>query len=100
MKIIALENEIPGFSTEDFQPHLHEEAQRIWQLHKGGVIREIYFKADRHEAVLILECRDEYEAQAVIDTLPLVEAGLVTFEIIPLVAYDGYERPFGERRTE
>ena len=97
MKILAIENEIPGFSADDFQPHLHEEAQRIWQLHKGGVIREIYFRADRHEAVLILECRDELEAQAVIDTLPLVEAGLVTFELIPLVAYDGYERLFGKR---
>jgi len=73
MKIIALENEIPGFSTEDFQPHLHEEAQRIWQLHKSGVIREIYLRSDRHETVLKLECRDEFEAQAVIDTLPLVE---------------------------
>ena len=99
MKILALENEITGFSADDYQPHLHDEAQRIWQLHKQGVIREIYFRADRHEAVLILECRDQHVAQAIIDTLPLVEAGLVTFELIPLVAYDGYERLFGQRRT-
>ncbi len=97
MKILAIENEITGFSADDFQPHLHDEAQRIWQLHKQGVIREIYFRANRHEAVLILECPNENAAQTVVNTLPLVEAGLVTFELIPLVAYDGYERLFGKR---
>ena len=58
------------------------------------MIRETYFRQDRSTAVLILECADATEAEAVLQTLPMVRAGLITFEIIPLVAYPGFARLF------
>jgi hypothetical protein len=60
------------------------------------VIREVYFRADRHAAVLVLECASSEEAQAVLATLPLVAAGLITFEVIPLAPYPGFARLFSE----
>jgi hypothetical protein len=36
------------------------------------------------------------EAQRLLETLPLVQAGLITFEVIPLIPYPGFERLFGE----
>jgi hypothetical protein len=38
----------------------------------SGLIRELYFRADRHEAVLVLECTNVDDAQSVLNTLPLV----------------------------
>jgi len=92
MKILALENEASGVTPELFAPLLKSEAVRIWELYKSGQLREIYFRKDRTVAVLILECGDENEAHHLLATLPLVQAGLIDFEIIPLVPYPGFER--------
>jgi muconolactone delta-isomerase len=97
MKILALEKEIPGITDDQFAPPLlKEEAMRAWELHQTGIIRELYFRPDRNEAVLILECKDVEEAQSVLATLPLVKSGLIAFEIFPLVPYDGFARLFSE----
>jgi hypothetical protein len=99
MKILALEVETPGVSGKQFRPHLEAEAARVWELYQAGVIRELYFNPERHTAVLVLECADQEEAGQALSTLPLVQAGLIRFEVIPLVAYDGFARLFGKERT-
>ena len=99
MKILALEKEVPGIADGQYEPHLREEARRVWDLHQAGVIREMYFQADHSRAVLILECTDCRDAATVLDSLPLVRQGLIAFELIPLVAYPGFERLFGPGET-
>lgn len=94
MKILAIEKESPGVSTRDFVPHLRDEAKAGWELYKEGVIREMYFRDDKPEAILILECKDLDEAREKLSGLPLVEKGLISFELIPLRPYHGYERLF------
>ena len=94
MKLLAIEHEVPGKTAPDFVPHLRTEAQRVWELSQAGVIRESYFRADRNEAVLVLECAGVEEAEELLDSLPLVRAGLIQFEIIPLKAYPGFARLF------
>ena len=75
-------------------PHLKAEAQRVWQLYQEGVLREIYFRQDRSEAVLILECDDIETAKQTLHSLPLVQSGLIEFELIPLGPYPGFARQF------
>jgi muconolactone delta-isomerase len=94
MKFLALEKELPGSSAKAFQLLLKAEAQRIWELQQAGVIREIYFNSNRHTAVIMLECPDSAEAGRTLATLPLVTAGLIAFELIPLAPYDGLARLF------
>ncbi len=94
MKLLALERDMPGATDGEFAPHLQAEALAIWRLMQAGVIREAYFRTDRHAAVLVLECMDVDDAQTTLNTLPLVRAELITFEIIPLTAYSGFARLF------
>ena len=95
MKILALETDAPGADKGAFTAALLQaEARRAWELLQAGVVRELYFRADRHAAVLVLECASTEEAQAVLATLPLVAAGLITFEVIPLAPYPGFARLF------
>jgi muconolactone delta-isomerase len=94
MKILALEKELPGTTVELFQPLLKPEAARVWELTQSGVLRETYFRLDQHTAVLVLECADAEEARQFLSTLPLVAAGLIDFDIIPLAPYDGFARLF------
>jgi hypothetical protein len=95
MKILALEIEVPGVTGEQFKPHLKAEAAKVWELYQAGVVRELYFRADRSDAVLVLECDSVDHASTVLNTLPLVAEGLIAFEIIPLKAYPGFARLFG-----
>ena len=96
MKILAMEIEVVNIQPEQFGSFLKAEAQRAWELYQSGTLRELYFRADRSQAVLILECADMNEAQQILASLPLVKAGLIAFEVIPLVPYPGFARLFGE----
>ena len=100
MKIIAMEKELHGVTVEQIHPHLKAEAKRVWELYQEDIIRDIYFRADGPEAVLVLECEDTGKAMGVLDTLPLVKAGLVKFEIIPLRPYPGFSRLFSDEYKE
>jgi len=98
VKILAIEREVAPEHEQAPSPLLTEEARRVWELQTSGVIREIYFRRDRSAAVLMLECAGVDEATTILATLPLVRAGLIQFEIIPLSAYTGFSRLFaGER---
>jgi hypothetical protein len=44
--------------------------------------------------VLVLECANLVEAQATLDQLPLVRAGLIDFDLVPLKPYPGFARLF------
>ena len=94
MKILALENECEGKSSDDFNPYLKDEAMAVWKLYKKNFIREIYFRKDVNTAVLILECDSVEEAEKTLAELPLVKEKLIYFQLIPLVAYPGFERLF------
>jgi hypothetical protein len=102
MKILAIEHELPRAEPEAFRELGRAEARRAWDLHQQGLLRELYFRGDRDEAVLVLECADVRVARDVLSTLPFVEQGLIEFELIPLYAYSGFGRLFGEdvRPTE
>jgi muconolactone delta-isomerase len=94
MLILAIEHEHPNLTAADFQPHLRAEARRAWELHQGGQIRALYFCPERSAAVLMLECEDLDAARRLLDTLPLVQAGLIRFELLALTAYPGFARLF------
>ncbi len=94
MKILAIEREIKGVGENQFQPFLKNEAQRVWELYQDDIIREIYFRDDRTEAILILECQNVNEATKILSSLPLVKEGLIEFDLIPLKPYPGFSRLF------
>jgi hypothetical protein len=94
MKILALEKEVAQTQPSDFQPYLSDEAAKVYELYQAGVIRESYFHQTDHTAVLMLECANIDEARGVLGGLPLVKAGLITFDVLPLVPYPGFGRLF------
>ena len=94
MRILALETEKQDASAGDFQPLLVEEARKVWEFYQDDFIREIYFRADKTSAILMLECSGVDEAKQKLSKLPLVLANLIVFELIPLVPYPGFSRLF------
>jgi hypothetical protein len=94
MKIIALEIPGPRAGQRISERSLEAEARRVWELEQEGLIREMYFRADRNDAVMVLECPDPAAAELALATLPLVRENLIGFELVPLRAYPGFARLF------
>ncbi len=91
MKILVLDDILPGATTEKIQAHLKDELMAAIEHYLAGSLREWYFRLDQPGAVLMLECASVEEAQAQMDALPLARAGLAKFRCIPL----GPFRPLG-----
>ena len=94
MRILALEHEVAGATAAQFKLHANAEAARAWELVQSGLVREIHMRADRNDAVLVLECASVEQAQSILATLPMVQAGLTLFDVIPLKPYPGFARLF------
>jgi len=96
MRILALERDLPEVDPKKIAPCLVAEARRVWELEQAGIVREIYFRRDRKEAVILLECSGVEAAGEALASLPLVREGLTGFELIPLRPYDGFARLFAD----
>lgn len=73
---------------------LKEEAFRVLELHRTGVLRNIWF-TERRDAVLILEAPSRESAIESLESLPLVRAGLIGYVLRDLLPYDGLDRIVG-----
>lgn len=91
MKILAIEKSLKETDWSKFQQLLKDEAHRVFELYQYNYIREIYFN-ENHQAVLVLECESKEQAAEILDTLPLVESRLISFEIMELNPYTGLSR--------
>ena len=91
MKILAIENEMEGVEWDNLGDLLKDEAQHVYNLYLSDSLREIYFTENKN-AILMMETEDKKAAIKLLDTLPLVKAGKIRFEVMELRPYTGYER--------
>lgn len=92
MKILAIEKEVPGVDWKMVSKDLMaKEAHQVYAMYVSGLLREHYFNEEKC-AVLVLECENKAHAQQVLEKLPLVEQNLITFQIMELRPYTGYDR--------
>ena len=91
MRILCIDRPLPGATFERYKPHLQAEVRHTWEAYKTGVVRDIYLRQDRPGVAIFLECSSVDEAKAALAELPLVKAGLIDFEVIPLGAFTNWE---------
>jgi muconolactone delta-isomerase len=84
------------YCDDDFKPLLEDEAERARTLYMEGSVRQIWYRGDQRGACSILEADSEEAARALIESLPMVKAGMLELiHLIPLLPYRG----FGPRRS-
>ena len=91
---LVITHDKPNVNWKEQEQILKQEAKVLWNLQKKGVIRSIWFTKKTREAILIIEAEDSIRTKKIVDTFPLVEKGLISYDIVELVAYDGFERLF------
>jgi hypothetical protein len=84
MKLLCLDVPQPGATLEKYQPHMTDEVRHTWQMYKGGIIRDIYFRQDRPGVAIIAEAESVEAAKKALAEFPLAKAGLIDWEVIPL----------------
>ena len=95
MKVLAIGHARSGIRWEHIAPYVCEQARSVWERYEIDQVREFYLRADHQPgAVLILECDDVTEAERLVATLPMAEAGLLDFELIPLRPFMGFRELF------
>ena len=95
VKVLAIGHPRSGVRWEHIAPYVGEEAREVWQLYETDRMREFYLRADHQPGVvLVFECDDMTEAERLVATLPMAEAGLLDFEVIPLRPFMGFRRLF------
>lgn len=92
MKIVAIAHRSEQHAPEDFARHLDAEAERALELFAGESFREIYSRADGKGAIIVLEAKDEAEAEGLLASLPLAKLGMLRFEIYGTRPYRGFVR--------
>jgi hypothetical protein len=63
---------------------LSREVPHTLQLYLDGKIEQFWFRQDRLGVVFYLQAESLEDAKATLDTLPLVEGGFMSFELIPV----------------
>ncbi len=94
MKILCLDRPLPGATFEKYQPHLLDEVRHTWAAYKSGLVREIYFRQDRPGVAIMAEATSVEEAKKAFADFPLVKAGLIDWEAIPLGPFGNWELLF------
>ena len=96
MKVLAVGRARSGVGWEHIAAYVGEEARHVWELYESDRVREFYLRADHQPGVaLIFECDDATEAERLVAELPIVGAGLLEFEVVPLRPYAGLRQLFG-----
>lgn len=91
MKLLAIEKETATVNWNEENDVLISESYQVYHLFQEGIIRDIFF-TENQDAVIILECASKVEALKVLASLPLVKAGMISFEVMELHPYTGFDR--------
>jgi hypothetical protein len=84
VKLLAIGTFTAKATPSVWMPVLPSEVRETVRLYLDGKIDQWYVKQDQSGVVFVLNLTDPQEAHALLDRLPLGQAGLMTFQFIPL----------------
>lgn len=83
-RILAIGTIAPGADVQRVQTILPSEMRATAELYLQGKIDQWYSLEDRNGVAFILNVTDRGAARELLESLPLGQAHLLTFELIPL----------------
>ena len=83
-KLLAIGSFTAKATPNVWMPVLPSEVRETVRLYLDGKIDQWYLKQDQSGVVFVMNLTDPQEAHALLDKLPLGQAGLMEFQFIPL----------------
>lgn len=100
MKFLAMSRRVAGATNEQVATNATPEALAAFRLMREGVFEQLYFSPDWKGAVLVVQADTREQAQAALETLPMVRACVIAFDLWQLAPYDHYSRLFAPEYRE
>jgi hypothetical protein len=82
--VLAMLKVTPGVTRDAIMTVMQDEVRDTVLLYLDGHITQWYSRADSNGVVFMLDVSSVQAAKAMTDRLPLVKAGLASFDFIPL----------------
>lgn len=96
MQFLVIARVVEGTPMEKVLPLVPNEAAKVWEKYAADMLRSIYYIADMSGAVLMMEAATLEEVQEAVAKFPMVEAGVLHAEVLPLKPYTGFESLFAK----
>lgn len=84
MQVLAVSKLKDGVTPDQIGQHGADEVKHTVEAYLDDKIRSFWFQVNRPGVVFIIESADEEEARRHMDQMPLVVAGLMDVDLIPL----------------
>ena len=86
----------PGTHRKAVIGLIRSEAKAAWKLYEAGLVRDIHYIDDLSGAVMTFEAKDLAEVKTAVETLPMIQQGILEPEYIPLKPYTGFGKLFAK----
>lgn len=83
MKVFAIAKARQPLTPDQRQKHLPTEVPATLKLYLEGKIEQFWFR-DNTGPIFLMNVDSVEQAKATLDTLPLVAAGIITYELMPV----------------
>lgn len=96
MKCLAIIDVADKAPIDAIRAGLREELRHSWTLFVEGTLREAYATAKPTQIVFVLEVTGADEAASHLGRLPMIEAGIITFQLIELRPFANWSFLFAD----
>jgi hypothetical protein len=83
MKVIAIASPKSALTPELLKPYLPKEVPHTLKLYLEGKIEQFWFR-EKFGPIFLMNAASVEEAKATLDTLPLVVANVMSYELMPV----------------
>ncbi|WP_072218225.1 muconolactone Delta-isomerase family protein [Leptolyngbya sp. NIES-2104] len=94
MQFLILFRVVTGTPMDQVFALVKEESARNWEFYAAGLFRQSFYFDDYSGAVILAEANTQDEVEMATQSFPMVKAGLLTVEVIPLRPYIGIAQLF------
>jgi hypothetical protein len=83
MKVMAIASPTAPLTPDILKPHMPHEVPHTLQLYLDGKVEQFWF-VEKSGPIFLMNVESVEDAKAIIATLPLVMAGLMTYDVKPV----------------
>jgi hypothetical protein len=83
MKVMAIASPKTALTPELLKPHMPKEVPHTLQLYLEGKIEQFWFR-EKFGPIFLMNVASIEEAKATVDTMPLVAANLMSYDLMPV----------------
>jgi hypothetical protein len=96
MQFLLIARVVEGVAMEQVLLHVKAEAEAVWQKYTAQIVRSIHYIADNSGAILMCEAANLEAMQEIAAQFPMVKAGVLKIEVLPLKPYTGLASLFAQ----